>query len=168
MQIFDFPLRTRGHREQAANGNFVNTLCGDLSKTPPIGLTRSDMQNICRPLPHRFTIDKFLMFATDCWPSKEAKDVFDHYKVEKSGTLFYLPFSIHIRYHHHRYGRTVCICTQEHAKTYIVDIPGAKYSHAIYTSYLTGQLPTNYKGDPIKGDHILRYVYMQVFVSTFL
>jgi hypothetical protein len=37
-----------------------------------------------------------------------------------------------------------------------VDIPGAKYSHAIYTSYLTGQMPTNYKGDPIQGDHLVR------------
>eukprot|EP01119_Soliformovum_irregulare_P011628 TRINITY_DN2936_c0_g1_i2.p1 TRINITY_DN2936_c0_g1~~TRINITY_DN2936_c0_g1_i2.p1 ORF type:complete len:869 (-),score=182.80 TRINITY_DN2936_c0_g1_i2:122-2692(-) len=39
---------------------------------------------------------------------------------------------------------------------YYIDLPGAKYSHAIYTSHLTGQLPTNYKGDPIKGDHLIR------------
>jgi len=48
----------------------------------------------------------------------------------------------------------------EHYKSnsisYYVDIPGAKYSHAIYTSYFTGQLPTNYKGDPIKGDHLIK------------
>jgi hypothetical protein len=44
----------------------------------------------------------------------------------------------------------------EHAVAYGVDIPGAKYSHGIWTSYLTGQLPTNYKGDVIGGDHFLR------------
>lgn len=38
-----------------------------------------------------------------------------------------------------------------------MDIPGAKYSHAIYTSYLTGQLTTNYKGDPIIGSFHLSF-----------
>lgn len=37
-----------------------------------------------------------------------------------------------------------------------MDIPGAKFSHAIYSSYFTGQLPTNYKGTAIAGDHIIR------------
>lgn len=37
-----------------------------------------------------------------------------------------------------------------------IDLPGPKYSHAIYTSYLTGQLPTNYQGHPIKGDHLVK------------
>lgn len=45
---------------------------------------------------------------------------------------------------------------KEHAVAYAIDIPGAKYSHAIWTSYLTGQLPTNYKGDPIRGDHFIK------------
>jgi len=39
---------------------------------------------------------------------------------------------------------------------YHVDVPGSKFSHAIYTSYMTGQLPTNYNGDPIAGDHLVR------------
>jgi hypothetical protein len=39
---------------------------------------------------------------------------------------------------------------------YTIDIPGPKYSHAIYTSYLTGQLPTNYQGKPITGDSLLK------------
>jgi len=67
---------------------------------------------------------KFLIFVTDCWPVKYAKDVFEHY--------------------------------QQNAVIYHVFIPGAKYSHAIYTAYLTGQLPTNYKGEPIKGDHLVK------------
>lgn len=80
-----FFLKYRHARsEQAANGEFVNRLCGDTWKTPPIGLTHDDMLNVCQPLPDRFTIDKFLLFATDCWPSKEAKDVFDHYKVRRN------------------------------------------------------------------------------------
>jgi hypothetical protein len=41
----------------------------------------AELDEICRPFDDKFTIDKFMMFATDCWPSKEAKDVFDHYKV---------------------------------------------------------------------------------------
>jgi hypothetical protein len=45
---------------------------------------------------------------------------------------------------------------KDHAVAYAIDIPGAKYSHAIWTSYLTGQLPTNYKGDPIQGDHFIK------------
>jgi hypothetical protein len=45
---------------------------------------------------------------------------------------------------------------KEHAVAYAIDIPGAKYSHAIWTSYLTGQLPTNYKGEPIRGDHFIK------------
>jgi hypothetical protein len=35
-------------------------------------------------------------------------------------------------------------------------VPGLKYSHAIYSSYLSGQLPTNYKGEPILSDHIVK------------
>lgn len=45
---------------------------------------------------------------------------------------------------------------KEHGVSYAIDIPGAKYSHAIWTSYLTGQLPTNYKGEPIQGDHFIK------------
>jgi len=54
------------------------------------------------------------------------------------------------------YAKDVLEHYKEHGISYFIDIPGAKYSHAIYTSYLTGQLPTNYKGDPIKGDHLVR------------
>lgn len=39
---------------------------------------------------------------------------------------------------------------------YTIDLPGPKYSHAIYTSYLTGQLPTNYQGHAIKGDSLIK------------
>lgn len=35
---------------------------------------------------------------------------------------------------------------EDHGVGYTIEIPGAKYSHAIYTSFLTGQPPTNYKG----------------------
>jgi hypothetical protein len=44
----------------------------------------------------------------------------------------------------------------DHGILYTIDIPGPKYSHAIYTSYMTGQLPTNYQGKPIEGDSILK------------
>jgi hypothetical protein len=36
-----------------------------------------------------------------------------------------------------------------------VVVPGAKYSHAIYSSYLSGTLPTNYGGKPLESDHLL-------------
>lgn len=39
---------------------------------------------------------------------------------------------------------------KDHAVIYSVDVPGPKFSHAIYTAYLTGQLPTNFKGSPIQ------------------
>eukprot|EP01119_Soliformovum_irregulare_P000182 TRINITY_DN10130_c0_g1_i1.p1 TRINITY_DN10130_c0_g1~~TRINITY_DN10130_c0_g1_i1.p1 ORF type:complete len:864 (+),score=206.95 TRINITY_DN10130_c0_g1_i1:55-2646(+) len=55
-----------------------------------------------------------------------------------------------------KYAEEVLEFYKDHSVTYLVDVPGAKYSHAIYTSHLTGQLPTNYKGDPINGDHLLR------------
>jgi hypothetical protein len=45
---------------------------------------------------------------------------------------------------------------KDHGVSYLIDIPGAKYSHAIYTSQFTGQLPTNYAGKPIEGDHLVR------------
>ena len=45
---------------------------------------------------------------------------------------------------------------KSHSIVYHVDVPGSKFSHAIYTSYMTGQLPTNYNGDPIPGDHLVR------------
>lgn len=84
---------------------------------------------------------KFLAFVTDCWPIKYAKEVLEHYKVSaESVTLFELSLSFE----------------KDHSVSYFVDIPGAKYSHAIYTAYLTGQLPTNYKGEPIAGDHLVR------------
>eukprot|EP01114_Cavostelium_apophysatum_P005081 TRINITY_DN1568_c0_g1_i1.p1 TRINITY_DN1568_c0_g1~~TRINITY_DN1568_c0_g1_i1.p1 ORF type:complete len:876 (-),score=228.98 TRINITY_DN1568_c0_g1_i1:1299-3926(-) len=75
-------------------------------------------------IPKEKKFDKFLLFATDCWPIKYAKDVLEHYA--------------------------------DHSISYFVNIPGAKYSHAIYTAYFTGQLPTNYKGEEIKGDHFIR------------
>eukprot|EP01103_Thecamoeba_quadrilineata_P002511 TRINITY_DN12460_c0_g1_i1.p1 TRINITY_DN12460_c0_g1~~TRINITY_DN12460_c0_g1_i1.p1 ORF type:complete len:968 (-),score=127.20 TRINITY_DN12460_c0_g1_i1:63-2966(-) len=45
---------------------------------------------------------------------------------------------------------------ESHLITYLVDIPGPKYSHAIYTSFLTGLLPMNLPGEPIIGDSLLK------------
>jgi hypothetical protein len=45
---------------------------------------------------------------------------------------------------------------RDHSVLYTIDIPGPKYSHAIYTSYLTGQLPTNYQGSAILGDSLIK------------
>jgi hypothetical protein len=50
----------------------------------------------------------------------------------------------------------VLTCYKENAIMYHVDVPGAKYSHAIYTSILTGQVPTNWKGEPIVADHLIK------------
>jgi hypothetical protein len=56
----------------------------------------------------------------------------------------------------HAYAKNIFEAYKENAQIFLVDIPGAKYSHAIYTAYLTGQLTTNYEGKPIAGDHIVR------------
>lgn len=44
---------------------------------------------------------------------------------------------------------------QDHSHTFGIEINGPKYSHAIYTSFLTGQLPNNYQGKPIQGDSLI-------------
>ncbi|KAG2383489.1 hypothetical protein C9374_004160 [Naegleria lovaniensis] len=45
---------------------------------------------------------------------------------------------------------------RDHMVLYTIDVPGPKYSHAIYTSYMTGQLPTNYQGHAIEGDSLVK------------
>ena len=47
---------------------------------------------------------------------------------------------------------------QEHSQVFLVYTPGFQYSHAIYTSYLTGEAATNYKGVPIHADTWLHSV----------
>ncbi|EFC48510.1 FBOX domain-containing protein [Naegleria gruberi] len=47
---------------------------------------------------------------------------------------------------------------KDHMVLYTIDVPGPKYSHAIYTSYMTGQLPTNYQGNPIEGDSLVKSI----------
>ncbi|KAL9652332.1 hypothetical protein ABK040_011989 [Willaertia magna] len=47
---------------------------------------------------------------------------------------------------------------REHMVLYPIDVPGPKYSHAIYTSYMTGQLPTNYQGKAIEGDSLVKSI----------
>jgi hypothetical protein len=56
------------------------------------------------------------------------------------------------------YSKEIFSNYETHGVLYNVDLPGPKYSHAIYTSYLTGQLATNYEGNPIKGDNLLKSI----------
>eukprot|EP01028_Stygiella_incarcerata_P003594 TRINITY_DN1740_c0_g1_i1.p1 TRINITY_DN1740_c0_g1~~TRINITY_DN1740_c0_g1_i1.p1 ORF type:complete len:845 (-),score=185.66 TRINITY_DN1740_c0_g1_i1:174-2708(-) len=41
---------------------------------------------------------------------------------------------------------------------YTVHVPGYKWSHAIYTAWMTGMPATNYFGESVKGDHIIRSI----------
>eukprot|EP00735_Rhodelphis_limneticus_P007452 TRINITY_DN1_c0_g1::TRINITY_DN1_c0_g1_i1::g.14809::m.14809 TRINITY_DN1_c0_g1::TRINITY_DN1_c0_g1_i1::g.14809 ORF type:complete len:967 (+),score=122.21 TRINITY_DN1_c0_g1_i1:298-3198(+) len=43
---------------------------------------------------------------------------------------------------------------KDHSYRFDVEIPGIKFSHAIYTSWLTGELPINFAGKPIQGDNL--------------
>jgi len=55
-----------------------------------------------------------------------------------------------------KYAQKVIDHYRDHAVVYHIDVPGAKFSHAIYTSHLTGQPHTNYRGDPIVGDSLIK------------
>jgi hypothetical protein len=48
---------------------------------------------------------------------------------------------------------------QDHSILYGVDVPGTKFSHAIYSSIATGRPHTNYAGSELKGDHLLRSLH---------
>jgi hypothetical protein len=56
----------------------------------------------------------------------------------------------------HNYGKDLFPHFESHSQVYLINIPGAKYSHAIYTSFMTGQVATNYEGKTIDGDHLVR------------
>jgi hypothetical protein len=65
-----------------------------------------------------------------------------------------------------KYAKRVVEHLKEHAVLYLIDVPGAKFSHAIYTSHLTGQPHTNYKGEPIKGDSLIRSMKRAKLLTT--
>src|SRR3989338_7502555 len=44
---------------------------------------------------------------------------------------------------------------RDHAHIWGINVPGSKYSHAIYTAFFTGQPHTNYMGFPLSGDSLL-------------
>lgn len=54
---------------------------------------------------------------------------------------------------------------KDHMVLYPIDVPGPKYSHAIYTSYMTGQLPTNYQGKAIEGDSLVKSIQRSPYMG---
>ena len=47
---------------------------------------------------------------------------------------------------------------KDHSYTVGIQIPGLIWSHAIYSSFLTGQMATNYNNDIIRSDHIIQSI----------
>jgi hypothetical protein len=48
---------------------------------------------------------------------------------------------------------------RDHSYTVGIHIPGLIWSHAIYSSFLTGQKATNYNNDLIRSDHLLQSMH---------
>lgn len=55
-----------------------------------------------------------------------------------------------------KYAKAVIQRYKDSSILYEIDVPGPKYSHAIYTSYMTGKMHTNYAGKTIVGDNLLK------------